>query len=75
MERQRKPGHANPKKPIKMAGGVGCVRESNSYAQIGATKYGDVTKDYFGAAGDLDINSDGKADIIIGIQVLICLCW
>ncbi|TXH49983.1 MAG: hypothetical protein E6Q87_03810 [Cellvibrionales bacterium] len=50
-----------------MAGSV-VVFSGNGYAQIGTTKYGDVTKDYFGAvisAGD--INGDGKVDIIIGI--------
>jgi hypothetical protein len=44
------------------------VFSGNGYTQIGTTHYGTVTKDYFGtaiAAGD--INSDGKADIIIGI--------
>jgi hypothetical protein len=57
----------NPKKPIKMVGSV-AVFSGDGYAQIGETKYGDVAKDYFGFAVSAgDINSDGKADIIIGI--------
>lgn len=57
----------NPKKPLKAAGSVS-VFSGNSYAKIGTTKYGNAANDYFGAAiGVGDINSDGKADIVIGI--------
>jgi uncharacterized delta-60 repeat protein len=54
-------------KVIKDTGSVS-VFSGNGYAQIGSTIYGDVAKDYFGTAvSSGDINSDGKADLIIGI--------
>jgi outer membrane protein assembly factor BamB len=54
-------------KAIQDTGSVS-VFSGNGYAPIGSTLYGDVAKDYFGAAVSAgDINSDGKADLIIGI--------
>lgn len=58
---------SNPKKPIKDTGSVS-VFSGVDFALIGSTQYGDAPKDYFGtsiAAGD--INSDGKADLVIGV--------
>jgi hypothetical protein len=41
---------------------------SGSDDSLITTLYGDVSKDYFGTAVSAgDINSDGKADLIIGI--------
>jgi chitodextrinase len=64
-------GASNDDKPaakiIKDAGSV-TIWSGNGYAQIGSTLYGGASKDYFGAAVSAgDINSDGKADLIIGI--------
>ena len=54
-------------KIIKDTGSV-AVWSGDGYAQIGSTIYGDVAKDYFGFAVSAgDINSDGMADLIIGI--------
>ena len=53
-------------KPIKDAGSV-FVWSGNGYALI-SSLYGDVTRDFFGAAVSAgDIDGDGKADVIIGI--------
>jgi hypothetical protein len=44
------------------------IWSGNGYAPIGSALYGGVTKDYFGSAVSAgDVNSDGKADLIIGI--------
>ncbi|MEZ5436375.1 MAG: FG-GAP-like repeat-containing protein [Pseudomonadales bacterium] len=57
---------SNPKKPIKDAGSVS-VFNGNGYAPI-TTLYGNAAKDFYGFAVSAgDINSDGKADLIIGI--------
>jgi len=57
---------SNPKKPIKDAGSVS-IWSGNGYTPI-TTLYGAAAKDYFGFAVSAgDINSDGKADLIIGI--------
>ena len=54
-------------KVIKDAGSVS-VFSGSGYTQIGGTQYGDLAKDYFGAAVSAgDINSDGNTDLIIGI--------
>lgn len=54
-------------KVIKDTGSVS-VWSGDGYAQIGSTLYGDAAKDLFGTALSAgDINSDGKADLIIGI--------
>lgn len=54
-------------KTIKDVGSVS-VFSGNGYAQIGSALYGDIAKDYFGAAMSAgDINSDGQDDLIIGI--------
>jgi hypothetical protein len=54
-------------KLIKDAGSVS-IWSGNGYAKIGSVLYGSQTKDYFGSAVSAgDINSDGKADLIIGI--------
>jgi len=56
-----------PGTKLKDAGSVS-VFSGNGFAQIGSTRYGDVAKDYFGAAVSAgDINGDGKDDLIIGI--------
>jgi hypothetical protein len=53
-------------KVIKDTGSVS-VFDGNSHNLI-TTLYGDVTKDYFGTSVSAgDVNSDGKADVIIGI--------
>ncbi|MEZ5436722.1 MAG: FG-GAP repeat protein, partial [Pseudomonadales bacterium] len=58
---------SNPKKPIKDAGSVS-VFSGDGFDLMGDALYGSVTKDYFGFAVSAgDINSDGKADLIIGI--------
>ncbi len=54
-------------KAIKDTGSLS-VWSGDDYAPI-ATLYGDLSKDYFGAAVSTgDINSDGKDDLIIGIS-------
>jgi hypothetical protein len=53
-------------KLVKDAGSVS-VWSGDGYSLID-TLYGDASKDYFGSAlGAGDINSDGKADLVIGI--------
>jgi hypothetical protein len=51
---------------IRNAGSV-FVRSGNGYRLLGML-YGNAANDYFGAAVSAgDINSDGKADVIIGV--------
>lgn len=54
-------------KSTKDIGSV-AVFSGDGFAQIGATQYGTASKDYFGTALSAgDINSDGKADLVIGV--------
>jgi hypothetical protein len=54
-------------KSTKDTGSV-AVFSGDGFAQIGATQYGTASKDYFGTALSAgDINSDGKADLVIGV--------
>ena len=44
------------------------IWSGDDYSPIGSALYGSIAKDYFGTAISAgDINSDGKADLIIGI--------
>ncbi|MEZ5493542.1 MAG: FG-GAP repeat protein [Pseudomonadales bacterium] len=57
---------SNPKKPIKDAGSVS-IFSGNGYAPI-TVLYGTAAKDFYGFAVSAgDINSDGNADLIIGV--------
>lgn len=58
---------SNPKKLLKATGSVSVWSGSN-YAPIGSAMYGNAANDNFGFAVSVgDINSDGKADLIISI--------
>ncbi len=59
----------NPRKPIKAAGSVS-IWSGSDFTPI-KTLYGNAANDFFGAAVSAgDINSDGNADLVIGIPGL-----